>query len=123
MWRADASITAGVYNTKRKSAVRATSAELWDSTDLSLPHLRLVLPVSKTLRKLRWVGRSGRARREVRSSLKRIGSPQAGFEPATLRLTVMQVVYPVGSSMVYLRVDRQSSLVFGSTLFTDCSLS
>ena len=29
MWRADASITAGVYNTKRKLAVRATSAELW----------------------------------------------------------------------------------------------
>ena len=33
MWRADASITAGVYNTKRQSAVRAASAELWDSTD------------------------------------------------------------------------------------------
>jgi hypothetical protein len=29
--RADASITATVYNTKLKSAVRATSAELWDS--------------------------------------------------------------------------------------------
>jgi hypothetical protein len=32
MWRADASITAGVYNTTRKLTVRATSAELWDST-------------------------------------------------------------------------------------------
>jgi len=61
---------------------------------LPLPHLRLVLPVSKTLRKLRWVGRGGRARREVRNSLcpsweetpKRMAL-QAGFEPATLRLT------------------------------------
>jgi hypothetical protein len=35
MWRADASITAGVYNTKRQWAVWATSAELWDSTGLS----------------------------------------------------------------------------------------
>jgi hypothetical protein len=32
MWRADASITTGVYNTKRKSITWATSAELWDST-------------------------------------------------------------------------------------------
>ena len=31
-WRADASHTAGVYNTKRQAAVRAASAELWDST-------------------------------------------------------------------------------------------
>jgi hypothetical protein len=34
----------------------------------------------------------------------------------------MQVVYPVGSSMVYLIIDRRFYLVFGSTLFTDCSL-
>jgi hypothetical protein len=34
----------------------------------------------------------------------------------------MQVVYPVGSSMVYLTLDRRFSPVFGSTLFTDCSL-
>jgi hypothetical protein len=34
----------------------------------------------------------------------------------------MQVVYPVGSSMVYLTLDRRWSLVFGSKLFTDCSL-
>ena len=32
MWRADASITAGVYNTQPQSAVRTVSAELWDST-------------------------------------------------------------------------------------------
>jgi hypothetical protein len=32
MWRADASITAGVYNTQPKSAVRTVSAELWDRT-------------------------------------------------------------------------------------------
>jgi len=31
MWRADASITAGVYNTTRKLTVRATSAELWET--------------------------------------------------------------------------------------------
>jgi hypothetical protein len=35
MWRADASITAGVYNTQPKSAARTVSAELWDSTGLS----------------------------------------------------------------------------------------
>jgi hypothetical protein len=34
LWRADASITARVYNTNRQSAVRAASAELWDSTGL-----------------------------------------------------------------------------------------
>ena len=32
MWRADASITAGVYNTQPQSAVRTVSAALWDST-------------------------------------------------------------------------------------------
>jgi hypothetical protein len=31
MWRADASITAGVYNTERQIRLRAASAELWDS--------------------------------------------------------------------------------------------
>jgi hypothetical protein len=35
---------------------------------------------------------------------------------------LMQVVYPVGSSMVYLTLDRRCSLVFGTKLFTDCSL-
>ena len=34
----------------------------------------------------------------------------------------MQVVYLVGSSMVYLTRDCRFYLVFGSTLFTDCSL-
>jgi hypothetical protein len=34
----------------------------------------------------------------------------------------MQVAYLVGSSMVYLTLDGRCSLVFGSTLFTDCSL-
>jgi hypothetical protein len=37
--------------------------------------------------------------------------------------SLMQVVYPVGSSMVYLTLDRRFSLVFGRKLFTDCSLS
>jgi hypothetical protein len=34
----------------------------------------------------------------------------------------MQVVYPVGSSMVYHTPDRRFPSVFGSKLFTDCSL-
>ncbi len=34
-WRANASITAGVYITKQRWAVWATSAELWDSTGLA----------------------------------------------------------------------------------------
>jgi hypothetical protein len=34
----------------------------------------------------------------------------------------MQVVYPVGSSMVCLMPLTRFSPVFGSTLFTDCSL-
>lgn len=33
----------------------------------------------------------------------------------------MQVVYPVGSSMVYLSAGTWFSLVFGSKLFTNCS--
>jgi hypothetical protein len=53
---------------------------------------------------------------------KRIGS--SGWirtsNPPVNRL--MQVVYPVGSSMVYLTLDRRCSLVFGTKLFTDCSL-
>src|SRR5688500_18326942 len=32
IWRADASITAGVYNTTRKSSCSGVPAELWDST-------------------------------------------------------------------------------------------
>jgi len=35
----------------------------------------------------------------------------------------MQVLYLVGSSMVYLTLDRRCSPLFGSKLFTDCSLS
>ena len=34
MWRADASITTGTYNTKRKSMTCETSAESWDSTPI-----------------------------------------------------------------------------------------
>ena len=36
--------------------------------------------------------------------------------------SLMQVVYPVGSSMVYLTPRTRCSSVFGSKLFTDCSL-
>src|SRR5438445_12795149 len=35
---------------------------------------------------------------------------------------LMQVVYPIGSSMVYLTPHGWYSPVFGSQLFTDCSL-
>jgi hypothetical protein len=34
-----------------------------------------------------------------------------------------QVLYPVGSSVVYLTLHRRFSLVFWSKLFTACSLS
>ena len=46
MWRADASITAGVYNTQPKSAVRTVSAELWDSTRLPQWESRGGLPAA-----------------------------------------------------------------------------
>src|SRR5207253_4926551 len=36
---------------------------------------------------------------------------------------LMQVVYPVGSSMAYLNPRSWFSTVFGSKLFTDCSRS
>ena len=36
---------------------------------------------------------------------------------------LMQVVFPGGSSWVYLILSRRCSLVFGNKLFTDCSLS
>jgi len=35
----------------------------------------------------------------------------------------MQVVYPVGSSSVYLALDSPVYVVPGTELFTDCSLS
>src|SRR5437867_13390694 len=36
--------------------------------------------------------------------------------------SLMQVVYLVGSSMVYVSLGSRFSSVFGSKLFTDCSL-
>ncbi len=43
------------------------------------------------------------------------------YNPPVNRL--MQVVFPVASSSVYLTLDASCSPVFGSKLFTDCSLS
>jgi hypothetical protein len=56
-------------------------------------------------------------------------APQAGFEAASAEgygvqasnppvNRLMQVIYPVGSSMVYLMLHRRCSPVFGSKLFT-----
>jgi hypothetical protein len=53
---------------------------------------------------------------------KEIGAPCMTRTCDLLVRRLMQVVYPVGSSMVYLTLDRRFYLVFGSRLFTDCSL-
>ena len=53
---------------------------------------------------------------------RKVGAPCKTRTCDLLVRSLMQVVYPVGSSMVYLTLDRRFYLVFGSTLFTDCSL-
>jgi hypothetical protein len=56
-----------------------------------------------------------------RNLLKRL-APQAGFEPATLRLNrLMLVLFPGGSSSGGLTRVAWCYPVFGSTLFKDCS--